>query len=73
MSKLDSSMSNKENNRNEFKIPMLAGPSGIGKTSVLQAMYNYTVQAPIQIKCHVTYYNGYAPGVNEKTRFNATT
>ena len=71
LSQLDLSMSNKEKDRNMFKIPMLAGPSGIGKTSVLQALY--TAPIPIQIKCHVTYYNGYAPSFNEHSRFNAST
>ena len=44
--------------RNEFKIPMLAGPAGIGKTSMINHISDQ-LQTKTVMQCHVQYYYGF--------------
>jgi hypothetical protein len=44
--------------RSYYKIPMIAGPSGIGKTILLENVDQYTLDN-VHISCLVTYLNGF--------------
>ena len=65
-------MAKNEERRDKLKIPMLAGPSGIGKTSVIQAQRcTDELGGRINIRTHIKYFNGYSMDAQEKRYFNA--